>query len=685
MDKIFEEIEKEIKKHNFSPAEKKLKKIVAESESEEVVSHANMLLGRIYSFLNANKQKAREHLLDSINSQFPEEQAFASFANVEEDKNVAMNYLNFGLEIFPKSSIILNEKLRLSSDEEKDDVVNYCIENKIFSLELLDGLLMNAFEKENWEQLFAIFMAFKNEVHENQDVLDMMFFYCVAIIMGNKTGLFANAEDNLNSLIRADLGNAYYYSTYIFLAYLYLKLGDRENFYKIFKKIPVGNKIIDFDGPFHIITLDFAAMYKTIFSDFFEFLKDDKQNLVKAKGLYAMYLYSPADLCCADSRCEKKDVKALEKLWQQTRNSDVCNALFCELSRFSMNEKAFSLGLEMISHWREYEVLDEVKSLIDSASKKELEGFKAKVISSLQDHYLQINPIFIKIILFLTQKLHDEKMYAENAEIFDCYSVPEIASMPAAFYAAFAYGEIEKQDKASVIYEAILKKEPENDAVINNLGVIYEHEQQFEKALNMYSRAAELAPSDLHTRNVKRVTDIIKQKKAEERAAKNQSIMQLGVNLNLDFFESIGYDENLTSKIENVDDEKLKNILKRDLFSAVVAIATKQYKSANVLFGAVIEGALSYALEQNGILSYQFNYGETTKTVQIADMSFSQLLEAASAERIIDKKTYQLSSFLKDGRNIVHPSREIKDDAVFDEENTMTSWAIVKTIIFKAL
>lgn len=683
MDKIFDEIEKDIEKHKFTPAEGKLKEIMAKSESEEEVSRANMLLGKIYSF--SSKSKASAHLLDSIHSAFPEEQAFALYAQVEEDKNIAMNYLEFGLEYFPHSAAILKEKLVLSSGDEKKEIVRYCVENKVFSHELLACLLMSEFEKQNWDELFSIFMAFKSEVSETRDVFDMLFIYCVAVIMGNKTELFSNVEDNLKRLIREDLRNRYCYSTYIFLAYLYLKNGDRENFYKIFKKIPVGNKIADFDGPFYIASIDFGAIYKKIFSEFSEFLKDDKHNLIVAKGLYAMYLYSQTELYYIDSRCEKKDVKALEKLWEQTRNAEVCRALFYEYREFSMDKKAFELALDMLFRGMKFEILEEVDELITSASTQELGEFKNGVISSLKERGLKNDQNFKRIVSFLTKKLHDEKMYSENAEIFDFFSVPEITAMQEGFYAAFAYAEMDKQDKASVIYEAILNKNPDNDAVINNLGVIYEHQEQFEKALNMFTHAAELAPSELHTRNVQRVTDILKKKKIQERAIKNESIAQLGANLNLDFFESIGYDKNLTSKIENIEDEKIRNVLKRDLFSSVIAIATKQYKSANILFGAIIEGVLGYALEQNGVLNYQFNYGEISKLVPLADMSFSQLLEAASAERIIDKKTYQLGSFLKDGRNIVHPSREIKDSFVFDEEKTMTSWAIVKTIIFKAL
>ena len=84
-----------------------------------------------------------------------------------------------------------------------------------------------------------------------------------------------------------------------------------------------------------------------------------------------------------------------------------------------------------------------------------------------------------------------------------------------------------------------------------------------------------------------------------------------------------------------------------------------------------------------GIKKYEFHNGDKIKCLSLTEMNFFDLLEVAKAEKYIDKKIYQLGSYIKDCRNIVHPEREIKDNVIFDEEATITSWNIFKELIFK--
>ena len=84
------------------------------------------------------------------------------------------------------------------------------------------------------------------------------------------------------------------------------------------------------------------------------------------------------------------------------------------------------------------------------------------------------------------------------------------------FELAFALKEQGKDSKAKEIYEEYLEAHPNSDAVLNNLGVIYENEGDFEKALDYYEKSESLSPSKVSANNILRSKELIEQRKKEK-------------------------------------------------------------------------------------------------------------------------------------------------------------------------
>lgn len=78
------------------------------------------------------------------------------------------------------------------------------------------------------------------------------------------------------------------------------------------------------------------------------------------------------------------------------------------------------------------------------------------------------------------------------------------------FELAYALNERNKSDDAELIYEDLLKQEPNNTSMLNNLHLIYKKNDKTDDAWNLIRRAYELNPSDeVISRNFESLADEI--------------------------------------------------------------------------------------------------------------------------------------------------------------------------------
>ena len=148
------------------------------------------------------------------------------------------------------------------------------------------------------------------------------------------------------------------------------------------------------------------------------------------------------------------------------------------------------------------------------------------------------------------------------------------------------------------IYEAIVKREPNNSSAINNLGVCYEHAGALYKALDCYERVVTLAPNDkIHQNNLTRIKNLIYEKTEEEVCAISDAI-------SVESLENIGYTDEFQRKLFLIHDNEMRDILQRDLRECAIAVVAGQDKTATIMCGSIIEALLMLKIKEQGISKY---------------------------------------------------------------------------------
>lgn len=90
------------------------------NEDEKIVAKAHHILGYIntrHDYTEKSDYQAKRHLRFNLNSNYPHPYGYVLYSQVEEDSNVALNYLEKGVARFPQDARILLEYFRLAPNK----------------------------------------------------------------------------------------------------------------------------------------------------------------------------------------------------------------------------------------------------------------------------------------------------------------------------------------------------------------------------------------------------------------------------------------------------------------------------------------------------------------------------------------------------------------------------------------
>lgn len=152
---LFYSITSLITDEEFAKAESELDSIISLKYSEEVISYAYFLTGYIHTcWENKGKKQhlARRMLLACIESNFPIPKAYSLFADQEEDKNVAINYLKIGLSKFSESPSIYLGLLKHCKKDETIAYINEIAVKNIVNADLLNKVIEILVSMNDWEK-----------------------------------------------------------------------------------------------------------------------------------------------------------------------------------------------------------------------------------------------------------------------------------------------------------------------------------------------------------------------------------------------------------------------------------------------------------------------------------------------------------------------------------------------------
>lgn len=128
--------------------------------------------------------------------------------------------------------------------------------------------------------------------------------------------------------------------------------------------------------------------------------------------------------------------------------------------------------------------------------------------------------------------------------------------------------------------------------------------------------------------------------------------------------------------MENFDfiaDLKFKSLLERDFQELQECINHGLSKSAMILSGSIIEAML--------LEFFTHNPPDNITNNQLFKLSLNDLLINAEKANLISTRSKELSTVIRDYRNLIHPGREIRTKEDFDNDTAIVSFSLVKIIL----
>jgi tetratricopeptide (TPR) repeat protein len=467
---MFEQIIKLIENNEFESALNTLDGVKT-SGDPKAEAKVNYLLGYIHTcreFKNKKDYLAKRYLLSNINSGYPQPNAYVLYARVEDDKNVAINYLLKGSLLFQGDPRIYLELFRQTTD--KDNLVEK-IQNEDFSdFKLITEVIEYLIKKHEWAKIESFIFRLQNNdtiTDYDNNYLDLLKAYSHIF---REEPNYEKSIGLFKKVIDADIDNNLAYSHYLGIIYAYINTGDIAAATLFFDKLPTDNSIHDLDdGPWCTICIDFDLEYKAIFQQIIATYTHDSGRKQKAKCLYSLYLYYPS-VIYDKFRYKKEHIKPLQRDLKIQFNAPVAAALFNMYCHFKQYIDANNAFFEFLTH---YENPDDMyidySCISDNANENDLQQIVQNIVVAAGCDSGFDNKIFIRTLFKeLVDQLFSSKQYSLVVKMADVLSLKEICNSECAFECAYSYAEV-NSDNAQAIYEDIIKKEQKNSSAINNL------------------------------------------------------------------------------------------------------------------------------------------------------------------------------------------------------------------------
>lgn len=501
----------------FDKAESQINSIISSTTySEEAVSYAHFLMGYINTCWNnkhKNQSLAKRMLLNCIESKFPIPKAYSLFADQEEDENIAINYLKIGLSKFPESPSIYLGLLKHSKNDEAISYVNEINAKNIVDTDLLNKVVEILISMTDWEKSEMFLDKLLHQVNiPDYDRMYYTMLHSFSLIMQKKD--IERAKDQFFTISEKDYSNSLKYAPYMGYIWCCAQMNLYSEFIKFFDKIPFLNGLEDlYDGPWYVINIDFKDIYKRLFEEIAIYEKDDKPRLLRLHALESYYLYLPSETYDI-YRYQKKHLAALKRYYKlDVKNLEVVCAIFNMQKQYHLYFDAYKTYISMLCECLkpEKKYIDGI-DFINECSIADVERIYQDLLTILKssldfDYTAFVSGVFDYVVGYIFNSNSKEK-YIKICNLTDLINDSYLEKSKRLFEIAYAYAEVDSLcKKAEQFYLLLLKAGQDNFAVLNNLGVIYEHRNELQKAKEYYAKAYELdKSSEKYRNNLQRVS-----------------------------------------------------------------------------------------------------------------------------------------------------------------------------------
>lgn len=503
---------KRLSKKEYDALEKELLKDYRKTKDV----HSRFLLGICYSEQYKRKDDAITIFKDLMNTDIKHPNMYLFVAKHTQSNIESSKIIKEGLKFFPDNTRLKNKLLFYIDDSEKEIYFEQLRKNKEVSSSGLIRMISFYFKKEEYEK--ASLLMKELEITDNiVSKTDLEFLKIVLPYLAQKE----IDENVINSFIVVD--NNTLQGLIVRLIEIDLK-DDNVLATKLLEQL---NYISQYENPFLEI-VDFTDgnhSFFTIDNIFYTILDRLESKFDNETCKRKIKLISAFQKLSWEEDVSKPYLKQIQKLIEEELKNNNDKSLYLNLininEKLGNNKKYFDVYISGINYVGTKDIS------FDNFNDTELDYVVNYIVSNVRIYDFNCNK-YQKLIENLIFTLHNRKQYSSVVKISENIDYKKLKYLNFGFELAFALKEQGKDSKAKELYEEYLEMYPNSEAVLNNLGVIYENEGDFEKALEYYEKSESLSPSKVSENNILRSKELIEQRKKEkEQEEKSLEYFQL--------------------------------------------------------------------------------------------------------------------------------------------------------------
>ena len=125
------------------------------------------------------------------------------------------------------------------------------------------------------------------------------------------------------------------------------------------------------------------------------------------------------------------------------------------------------------------------------------------------------------------------------------------------------------------------------------------------------------------------------------------------------------------------NDEKIINMLSKDIEELHQAMESKMNKASLVLIGSILESCLYYFISTNDALKLAITNFDKR------ELGLNDILQLARKHKLISEDLFRLTEPIRDLRNTIHPKVQEKFEGSINENMVQVAYNVLNQIIFK--
>ena len=420
--------------------------------------------------------------------------------------------LKEGIRCFPEENLLKNELLLYLENDEKEKFYEKFYNKSIFDVSHIMNMISYYFEKGNYIEAYNILtLNIKNIKAEEYNEKVIEFLECILNYLNkNKIDL-----EKLYSLILA-YDN---FSISFILRVLEIDIISNDDILKGGKLLEELDYCEKYPEEF-IEVINFSDYYSsqfTIKKILFLILdnlkskfntEEQKRKIKIVEDLHTIY-YEDYEIKKSELRIIEKNLK---KEFKDTKNNKILEHLLYVYEKLNDYKKYFNIYIEILNNNTYNE-----EYLIDYSK------FTEEQINYVEEYIcknIEINKYNAKkyqnIIESFVQELNKREKYKMIVKISQSIDYKNLNYLNFGFELAYAFNEEKMYEEAKKMYEEYIEKYSNSSAVLNNLGLIYEKEENYEMALELYNKAEMISHDSIHINNINRCKELIKEYKKIE-------------------------------------------------------------------------------------------------------------------------------------------------------------------------